>query len=128
MLSSCRPETSKPVPEKQAGLSSVRAMDSETFHFVSYVPIHGHLFELDGLKPHPIDHGTVGFCLLPFENLFGLKENTSLFLLFLFLIECSYNIYICQSHLTDYKQFACRSAFFLPTIFSLYNSSSTKGW
>ncbi|GFS21201.1 ubiquitin carboxyl-terminal hydrolase, partial [Elysia marginata] len=51
------PETSKPVPEKQAGLSSVRAMDSETFHFVSYVPIHGHLFELDGLKPHPIDHG-----------------------------------------------------------------------
>lgn len=52
-----RPETSKPVPEKQAGLSSVRAMDSETFHFVSYVPIHGHLFELDGLKPHPIDHG-----------------------------------------------------------------------
>uniref|UniRef100_A0A0B7A293 Ubiquitin carboxyl-terminal hydrolase n=1 Tax=Arion vulgaris TaxID=1028688 RepID=A0A0B7A293_9EUPU len=52
-----RPETSKPVPEKQSGLSSVRAMDSETFHYVSYVPIHGHLFELDGLKPHPIDHG-----------------------------------------------------------------------
>ncbi|XP_012935345.2 ubiquitin carboxyl-terminal hydrolase calypso [Aplysia californica] len=52
-----RPETSKPVPEKQSGLSSVRAMDSETFHFVSYVPIRGHLFELDGLKPHPIDHG-----------------------------------------------------------------------
>ncbi|XP_013080579.2 ubiquitin carboxyl-terminal hydrolase calypso-like isoform X1 [Biomphalaria glabrata] len=52
-----RPENSKPLPEKQAGLSSVRAMDSETFHFVSYVPIHGHLFELDGLKPHPIDHG-----------------------------------------------------------------------
>lgn len=52
-----RPETSKPVPEKQSGLSSVRSMDSETFHFVSYVPIRGHLFELDGLKPHPIDHG-----------------------------------------------------------------------
>ncbi|RUS76452.1 hypothetical protein EGW08_015793 [Elysia chlorotica] len=52
-----RPETSKPIPEKQAGLSSIRATDSETFHFVSYVPIHGHLFELDGLKPHPIDHG-----------------------------------------------------------------------
>ncbi|XP_059153789.1 ubiquitin carboxyl-terminal hydrolase calypso-like isoform X2 [Physella acuta] len=52
-----RPENSKPLPEKQAGLSSVRTMDSETFHFVSYVPIHGRLFELDGLKPHPIDHG-----------------------------------------------------------------------
>ncbi|CAG5135492.1 unnamed protein product [Candidula unifasciata] len=45
------------MPEKQSGLSSVRAMDSETFHFVSYVPIRGRLFELDGLKPHPIDHG-----------------------------------------------------------------------
>jgi hypothetical protein len=33
----------------------------EAFHFVSYVPIHGHLFELDGLKPYPIDHGTLFF-------------------------------------------------------------------
>lgn len=29
----------------------------EAFHFVSYVPIDGRLFELDGLKPFPIDHG-----------------------------------------------------------------------
>lgn len=29
----------------------------EAFHFVSYVPINGHLFELDGLKNYPIDHG-----------------------------------------------------------------------
>lgn len=29
----------------------------EAFHFVSYVPIGGRLFELDGLKPYPIDHG-----------------------------------------------------------------------
>uniref|UniRef100_A0A0A9YBB0 Ubiquitin carboxyl-terminal hydrolase n=1 Tax=Lygus hesperus TaxID=30085 RepID=A0A0A9YBB0_LYGHE len=29
----------------------------EAYHFVSYVPINGHLFELDGLKPSPIDHG-----------------------------------------------------------------------
>jgi len=29
----------------------------EAFHFVSYVPINGRLFELDGLKPYPIDHG-----------------------------------------------------------------------
>lgn len=30
----------------------------EAFHFISFVPINGHLFELDGLKPFPIDHGT----------------------------------------------------------------------
>lgn len=29
----------------------------EAFHFVSFVPINGHLFELDGLKPFPMDHG-----------------------------------------------------------------------
>jgi len=52
-----RPDNSKPVPEKQTGLSSVTRMESESFHFVSYVPIRGRLFELDGLKPHPIDHG-----------------------------------------------------------------------
>ncbi|XP_059095955.1 ubiquitin carboxyl-terminal hydrolase calypso-like isoform X2 [Tigriopus californicus] len=33
---------------------------AETFHFVSYVPINGHLFELDGLKRYPIDHGPWG--------------------------------------------------------------------
>lgn len=32
----------------------------EAFHFVSYVPIHGKLFELDGLKPFPMDHGPWG--------------------------------------------------------------------
>lgn len=32
----------------------------ETFHFVSYVPFNGHLFELDGLKKWPIDHGEIG--------------------------------------------------------------------
>ena len=29
----------------------------EAFHFVSYVPVNGRLFELDGLKPFSIDHG-----------------------------------------------------------------------
>lgn len=33
---------------------------AETFHFVSYVPINGNLFELDGLKRFPIDHGPWG--------------------------------------------------------------------
>ena len=45
-------------PEHQKGLSAVRTM--EAFHFVSYVSINGRLFELDGLKPYPIDHGKNG--------------------------------------------------------------------
>ncbi|XP_022081127.1 ubiquitin carboxyl-terminal hydrolase BAP1-like [Acanthaster planci] len=46
------------IPEKQTGISTTRAR--ETFHFVSYVPINNRLIELDGLKPHPIDHGPWG--------------------------------------------------------------------
>ena len=49
-----RPEP-RHLPEKQNGISAVRTM--EAFHFVSYVPIKDRLFELDGLKTYPIDHG-----------------------------------------------------------------------
>ncbi|XP_071082119.1 ubiquitin carboxyl-terminal hydrolase BAP1-like [Haliotis cracherodii] len=52
--SHARPEP-RHLPEKQPGISTTKTM--EAFHFVSYVPINGRLFELDGLKPYPIDHG-----------------------------------------------------------------------
>lgn len=42
--------------DKNTGVSTGR-FTGEAFHFVSYVPIHGRLFELDGLKPYPMDHG-----------------------------------------------------------------------
>ncbi|KAK2718810.1 ubiquitin carboxyl-terminal hydrolase calypso-like [Artemia franciscana] len=44
----------------ERGISSTgvtRQGQSETFHFVSYVPVENRLYELDGLKPYPIDHG-----------------------------------------------------------------------
>eukprot|EP00116_Pleurobrachia_bachei_P006192 sb/3466454/ len=43
-------------PNKGDGITCGRTA-METFHYVSYVPINGRLFELDGLKPFPIDHG-----------------------------------------------------------------------
>ncbi|KYM89066.1 Ubiquitin carboxyl-terminal hydrolase calypso [Atta colombica] len=42
--------------DKNTGVSTGR-FTGEAFHFVSYVPINGRLFELDGLKPYPMDHG-----------------------------------------------------------------------
>lgn len=40
------------------GIPSSSRITCEAFHFVSFVPINGHLFELDGLKPFPMDHGS----------------------------------------------------------------------
>lgn len=52
--SHAKPEP-RPPQEKSHGVPAGRTV--EAFHFVSYVPIDGRLYELDGLKPHPIDHG-----------------------------------------------------------------------
>ena len=41
-------------------VSSAHALQPETYHFTSYVPISDRLFELDGLKDYPIDHGPWG--------------------------------------------------------------------
>lgn len=47
---------SRPRMDKSPGLTTGR-FTGEAYHFVSYVPINGHLYELDGLKPYPMDHG-----------------------------------------------------------------------
>lgn len=51
------PQAKRRLDNKVSGVPAGRCTAAEAFHFVSYVPINGSLFELDGLKPFPIDHG-----------------------------------------------------------------------
>jgi len=45
--------------EKGNGPSTGSRYTGEAFHFVSYVPINNRLYELDGLRKYPIDHGPI---------------------------------------------------------------------
>jgi ubiquitin carboxyl-terminal hydrolase BAP1 len=40
-------------------VSSHQSANTELFHYICFVPINNHLYELDGLQPHPIDHGKI---------------------------------------------------------------------
>ena len=52
---------SAPIISRRSSIvSSAHALQPETYHFTSYVPINDRLFELDGLKDYPIDHGPWG--------------------------------------------------------------------
>lgn len=42
---------------KSLSASDCSTSNAEIFHFICFVPISGRLYELDGLKPFPVDHG-----------------------------------------------------------------------
>lgn len=39
--------------------------EDDVYHFIAYTPINGHLYELDGLQPAPINHGACSFDEFP---------------------------------------------------------------
>lgn len=45
--------------------------DEDAFHFVSYVPVNGRLYELDGLRDGPIDLGKASSLNLVWLGIYG---------------------------------------------------------
>jgi hypothetical protein len=50
-----------------ASTSGTAIASNEIFHFICFLPINDRLYELDGLKPYPVDHG-------PIQNVSGNKS------------------------------------------------------
>lgn len=48
-----------PAATTARSLANQVRVTADSFHYVSYVPIRGRLYELDGLKKFPVDHGPI---------------------------------------------------------------------
>lgn len=40
--------------------NDIDAENDGLYHFIGYIEKNGHIYELDGLRPYPIDHGAIG--------------------------------------------------------------------
>lgn len=59
--------SSSPNLASSSANGSSSSSGNEIFHFICFVPINGRLYELDGLKPYPVDHGSL-FIDAPYDN------------------------------------------------------------